>query len=62
MNRFLSAAQQFTHEEDGVSAIEYALIAAFIAVAIVLGFGPLANLVQGGFMSVGDKVSSTASP
>ncbi|MET3135603.1 pilus assembly protein Flp/PilA [Oxalobacteraceae bacterium GrIS 1.11] len=62
MNRFLSAAQQFASDEDGVSAIEYALIAAFIAVAIVLGFGPLANLVQGGFMSVGDKVSSTAYP
>ncbi|MET3135622.1 pilus assembly protein Flp/PilA [Oxalobacteraceae bacterium GrIS 1.11] len=62
MNRFLSAAQQFAKDEDGVSAIEYALIAAFIAVAIVLGFGPLANLVQGGFTTVGGKVASTASP
>ncbi|MET3132583.1 Flp pilus assembly pilin Flp [Oxalobacteraceae bacterium GrIS 1.11] len=53
MNRFLSAAKQFAYDKGGVSAIEYALIGAFIAVAVVLGFGPLANLVQSGACSAG---------
>lgn len=35
MERFFSAAGRFLREEEGVTAIEYALIAALIAVAIV---------------------------
>ncbi len=36
MERFIQAAQQFVKDEEGVTAIEYGLIAALIAVAIIL--------------------------
>ena len=36
MERFIQAAQQFVRDEEGVTAIEYGLIAALIAVAIIL--------------------------
>lgn len=36
MERFIQATQQFVNDEEGVTAIEYGLIAALIAVAIIL--------------------------
>ena len=38
MNTFLSAVQQFVKDEDGITAIEYGLIAALMATAITAGF------------------------
>lgn len=35
MKQFIQAAQQFAKDEEGVTAIEYGLIAALIAVAII---------------------------
>ncbi|HMM52048.1 MAG TPA: Flp family type IVb pilin [Burkholderiaceae bacterium] len=35
MGRFIQAAKQFGRDEEGVTAIEYGLIAALIAVVIV---------------------------
>ncbi|MCO5101065.1 MAG: Flp family type IVb pilin [Burkholderiaceae bacterium] len=35
MGRFIQAAKQFARDEEGVTAIEYGLIAALIAVVIV---------------------------
>lgn len=36
MKQFIQAAQQFAKDEEGVTAIEYGLIAALIAVAIIV--------------------------
>ena len=36
MEKFLNATRRFAREEDGVTAIEYGLIAALIAVAIIV--------------------------
>ncbi|MET3131773.1 pilus assembly protein Flp/PilA [Oxalobacteraceae bacterium GrIS 1.11] len=57
MNTFFSAAQQFVNDEDGITAIEYGLIAAFIATAIVLGFKPLSVLVEGAFTKIGTNLT-----
>ena len=38
MKTFLSAVQQFVKDEDGITAIEYGLIAALMATAIAAGF------------------------
>ncbi|WP_454773137.1 Flp family type IVb pilin [Janthinobacterium tructae] len=38
MHTFLSAVQQFVKDEDGITAIEYGLIAALMATAIAAGF------------------------
>ena len=38
MHTFLSAVQQFVKDEDGITAIEYGLIAALMATAITAGF------------------------
>ena len=43
MNKLMMIARDFLREEDGVTAIEYGLLAALIAVAITVG----ANLLGG---------------
>lgn len=48
MNKALEVIKNFCKEEDGVTAIEYGLIAAFVAVAIITAFG----LFGGGFSAV----------
>ncbi|WP_233862506.1 Flp family type IVb pilin [Paraburkholderia adhaesiva] len=37
MNQFISGVKRFIKDEDGVTAIEYGLIAALIAIAIIAG-------------------------
>lgn len=37
MNKFLSVTRRFLRDEEGVTAIEYGLIAALIAVVIIAG-------------------------
>lgn len=37
MEKFLNASRRFLRDEEGVTAIEYGLIAALIAVAIIVG-------------------------
>jgi pilus assembly protein Flp/PilA len=39
MERALNAIRRFLRDEEGVTAIEYGLIAALIAVAIIIGAG-----------------------
>ncbi|OGB17716.1 MAG: hypothetical protein A2W72_00135 [Burkholderiales bacterium RIFCSPLOWO2_12_67_14] len=41
MEKLLIATRRFLRDEEGVTAIEYGLIAALIAVAIVVGAGLL---------------------
>lgn len=50
MEKFLNASRRFLRDEEGVTAIEYGLIAALIALAIIVGAtalgGGLNNLFQ----------------
>ena len=41
MSRFIQAAKEFARDEEGVTAIEYGLIAFLVAVAIIVGAGLL---------------------
>lgn len=43
MHTFLSAAKRFIKDEAGVTAIEYGLIAALIAVVVAAGFKLVGN-------------------
>lgn len=45
--------KNFMREEDGVTAIEYGLIAALVAVAIVVGAGLLGTALNGLFTRLG---------
>ena len=45
----MNAVKNFLREEDGVTAIEYGLIAALVAVAIVVGAGALGQGLNGLF-------------
>jgi pilus assembly protein Flp/PilA len=50
------------HREDsGQDLIEYALIAALIALAATVGMGSVATAINKAFSSIGSKVSSYAS-
>lgn len=49
MDKFVLATRQFLQDEEGVTAIEYGLIAALIAVAIIVGAGLLGTNLNGLF-------------
>ncbi|AOJ74410.1 Flp family type IVb pilin [Burkholderia ubonensis] len=49
---------RFLKEEDGVTAIEYGLIAGLVAVAIIAGVSSLGGNLNTMFTSIGSCVSS----
>ncbi len=54
MNRFI----EFLREEDGATAIEYALIAALIAVVIAVALTPLGQTIRDLFYSIGATLTT----
>ena len=59
MNKLVMSARHFLREEDGVTAIEYGLLAALVAVAIVVGAGLLGTALNDLF---GDIAGCLAAP
>ncbi len=53
---------RFLKDEEGVTAIEYGLIAALIAVAIIVGAGLTGTGLNTLFSNVGTKVSGVVVP
>jgi pilus assembly protein Flp/PilA len=53
-----SIAKAFAKAEDGVTALEYALIAGIVAVAIVLSLTQLRDSLQNGLNNVADGISN----
>ena len=49
---------KFVRDESGATAIEYGLIAALVAVAIITGLGQLAGGLNKIFSSVGNTLSN----
>lgn len=49
---------KFLREEDGVTAIEYGLIAALIAVVIIVGVTLVGTNLNGTFSFIGGKVAT----
>ena len=52
--KFVQFFQSFLRDEEGAAAIEYGLIAALIAVAIIVGAGALGTNLNGLFQRLGD--------
>jgi pilus assembly protein Flp/PilA len=53
-----SIAKAFAKAEDGVTALEYALIAGIVAVAIVLSLTQLRDSLQNGLNNVANGISN----
>ena len=56
--KFAQSVQSFLYEEDGAAAIEYGLIAALIAVAIIVGAGLLGTNLDGLFTRLGNCMAT----
>lgn len=51
---------KLVRDEEGATAIEYGLIAALIAVALITALGSLGNNLSGTFQSVSDQLEAPA--
>ena len=52
--------KNFWDDESGATAIEYGLIAALIALAIVVGAGALGNALNAQFKNIGNALNKAA--
>lgn len=59
MSKFIAAVKTFVTDENGVTAIEYGLIAALVGVAIVVGAGTLGTSLSDAFDAIGTKVTTS---
>ena len=59
MNTITTAVKQFVNDEDGVTAIEYGLIAALIATALLIGVDLLGDGLTGAFTTIAGKLTVT---
>lgn len=56
MSTFVSSVRSFMADEDGVTALEYGMIAALIAAVIVTVVGTLGDKVDGAFQKIADAL------
>jgi len=59
MGRFIQAAKRFVRDEEGVTAIEYGLIAALIAVAIITAVGLVGTNLADLFTKIAGQLTFT---
>lgn len=52
MNKLIQSAKQFWNDEQGMGAVEYALIVAIMAAVIVLAWNSLGDAVETAFGTV----------
>jgi pilus assembly protein Flp/PilA len=60
MEKFVLATRRFMRDEEGVTAIEYGLIAALIAVAIILAATDVGQSLCETFSNIAVKLGGTA--
>lgn len=60
MQSFINSTKAFIRDEDGVTAIEYGLIAAVISAMIIASFGGLSTAVGNKFTAIGTAVTAAA--
>lgn len=58
MDSLLSAVRNFTRDEEGITAIEYGLIAAVIVVAITTVLDDVGNALKAVFTSIKDTLTT----
>ena len=56
MSKIVSAVQAFIADENGVTAIEYGLIAALMGAAVVLGVGTLTGGLEASFLKIANTL------
>ncbi len=56
----LTKMKKFIADDSGATAIEYGLIAALVAIAIIVGAGYLGNEMNEKFKEVGDTVKNAS--
>jgi pilus assembly protein Flp/PilA len=56
---FINSIRNFWRDESGVSAIEYGLIAALVALAIVTGATAIGTDLNAMFSAIGAKLTAT---
>jgi len=59
MKSLIAAARNFASDEEGITAIEYGLIAALVASFVVVAFGSLGDALKGAFTAIGAKITSS---
>jgi pilus assembly protein Flp/PilA len=57
MSKFIAAVKAFAEDENGVTAIEYGLIAALVGVAIIAGATALGGKLSTLFDDIGTKLA-----
>ena len=58
MNSLIAAAKMFAHDEDGITAIEYGLIAATMVAAVVTAFGYLTPALGTAFQNIASRITT----
>ncbi|GGX90573.1 Flp family type IVb pilin [Massilia dura] len=58
MKAFIVAAQNFARDEEGVTAIEYGLVAAVIAGVVVAAFKTLGAGLNSAFTAIAGKITT----
>lgn len=58
----MNALLRFIREEEGISSLEYALIAVLIALAIIVGAGALGTALNDKFQAIADWLNNNVSP
>jgi pilus assembly protein Flp/PilA len=56
MNALIAAAKEFGRDEEGITAIEYGLIAALMAAAIAAALGPVKDALESKFKTISDTL------
>lgn len=60
MEKFVLATRRFMRDEEGVTAIEYGLIAALIAIVIIAAVGAVGTSLKDVFQDIADCLKDPA--
>ncbi|QGZ40627.1 pilus assembly protein Flp/PilA [Pseudoduganella flava] len=58
MKTLIVAAREFARDEEGITAIEYGLIAAVIAGVISVAFTSVGTAIKGAFETISTKITT----
>jgi pilus assembly protein Flp/PilA len=58
MNSLIAIAKEFARDENGITAIEYGLIAATMVTAVVAAFGVLTPALGDAFQAIADRINN----
>ncbi|GGY93135.1 Flp family type IVb pilin [Pseudoduganella plicata] len=59
MNALIVAAREFARDEEGITAIEYGLIAAVIAGVVGIAFKSVGDAIKASFTTIAGKLNPT---